>query len=631
MHKRGARNALSRFQAGRKVRLIVYGLLLSVLLGACASIGRPDGGPRDETPPSYVSSNPAPGSLNFSGNKISIHFDENVQIDDPLNKVAISPTQTQQPRITANGRRVEVELNDTLLPNTTYTLDFSDAIKDLNEGNILDGFALDFSTGADIDSLAFSGMVLQARNLEPAQGMLVGIYASDADSCITSRPFERIARTNQLGEFTVRNLKPGAYKVYALNDLNRDLHWDRSEDVAFLSEMVVPEVASDSVTRFLPNNLLLTWFNEEYQPQYLKTYKREPRNLIHLEMAAKADTLPQLTIVTLGSRGNLRMPLLEHAVRTHTVGNDTINYWLRDSTIIKADTLLIEARYRRTDSLEQLVWQTDTLKFNLRKNKTQPDGPKFLGLTLAEARQHLNKPLLFSTDRPVDSITPGAVRLEQCVDSLWLPLDVALKQISPMAFTMHHQWEPGAEYRLAVDTLGITDIYGLHTKGSFEELTTYKEEDYSAVIFSLSGLPDTTQVVVELLNGQDEPVRKQIAVGGAVKFDFLMPGTYYARLFVDTDSNGEWTNGDLLHKRQPEDVYYFPKKLVLKKNWDRNEAWDINAISVELQKPEEIKQNKPKRKTTDDTPRQDDEEDEDGFGANVFYNPNNPNNRNARF
>lgn len=600
-------------------------MLMGALMAACASIGRPDGGPRDETPPAYVSSNPVPGQLNFTGNKITVHFNENVQIDDPLNKVAISPAQKQQPRITANGRKVEVELMDTLQPDATYTLDFSDAIKDLNEGNILDGFALDFSTGADIDTLTFSGMVLQARNLEPAQGMLVGIYSSDADSCITTRPFERIARTNQLGQFTVRNLKPGAYKAYALNDPNRDLHWDRSEDVAFLSEMVVPEEGGK------PDNLLLTWFNEEYKPQYLQTYKREPRNVIHLEMAAKADSLPELTVVTLGDKENLRMPLLNHAILEHTAGNDTLNYWLRDSLLIKADTLLIEARYRRTDTLDQISWQTDTLKFNLRKSKNQAEAPKFLNVQMAESRQHLNKPLLFTTDRPVDSIVPGAVRLEMCVDSVWSEVDVPLERLSSMKFKMDAKWEPGGEYRLAVDTLGIVDIYGLRTKGSREEFTTYKEEDYSAVIFNLAGLPDSTQVVVELLNGSDEPQRKLPVTDGVAKFDFLLPGTYYARLFIDTDGDGEWTNGKLLEKQQPEDVYYFNKKLTLKKNWDRTEAWDINARAVDMQKPEEIKKNKPKRKVGEEPVRQDEEEDDDGFGTNHFYNPNNLNNRNARF
>lgn len=109
--------------------------------------------------------------------------------------------------VTANGRKVTVEFRDTLLPNTTYTVDFADAIKDLNESNVLDGLALDFATGDSIDSLRISGMLFEARTLEPAQGMLVGVYSNLSDTAIRTLPFERITKTNQLGQFTIRNLK----------------------------------------------------------------------------------------------------------------------------------------------------------------------------------------------------------------------------------------------------------------------------------------------------------------------------------------------------------------------------------------------------------------------------------------
>ena len=197
-------------------------------MAACASIGRPDGGPRDTEPPVAIRSTPAQGEQNVKSTKISIYFNENVQIDDPGNKVAISPAQTQQPSISANGKHISIELKDSLIPNTTYTIDFSDAISDLNEGNTLEGYTLAFSTGGEIDSLSISGMVMQADNLEPAQGMLVGVYATDADSAITTLRFDRITRTNQLGQFSVRNLAEGSYQLFAINDVNRDLHWDRA-------------------------------------------------------------------------------------------------------------------------------------------------------------------------------------------------------------------------------------------------------------------------------------------------------------------------------------------------------------------------------------------------------------------
>ena len=126
-------------------------IVVAAILTACASVGHIDGGPRDEEPPVFVRSNPSPGQTRVSGNNFTVIFDENVQLDDAFNKVVVSPAQLEAPTITANGRRVSVHLRDTLKANTTYTIDFGDAIKDLNEGNILDGFALDFSTGDSID------------------------------------------------------------------------------------------------------------------------------------------------------------------------------------------------------------------------------------------------------------------------------------------------------------------------------------------------------------------------------------------------------------------------------------------------------------------------------------------------
>ena len=205
----------------------------AMLVAACANMGRPEGGPRDELPPVYVRSNPAMGQLNVKGNKITVEFDENIALDDAMNKIVVSPAQRTTPAISSNAKRVTVELRDTLLPNTTYTIDFADAVKDLNEGNVLDGLALDFATGDTIDTLRISGMVFEAQTLEPAQGMLVGVYSNLEDSAIHTLPMDRITKTNQLGQFTIRNLKEGTYRIFALNDVNRDYHWDRSEDVAF--------------------------------------------------------------------------------------------------------------------------------------------------------------------------------------------------------------------------------------------------------------------------------------------------------------------------------------------------------------------------------------------------------------
>ena len=413
-------------QSAIYMRLLVVAAM-AALMAACASMGRPEGGPRDEMPPRYLSSVPAPGSVNISKPKIEILFDENVKIEDALNKIVVSPAQKTPPAINASGRKISVELRDTLLDSTTYTIDFSDAIRDLNEGNILDGFAIDFATGPTIDSLQISGMVLEARNLEPAQGMLVGVYSNLADSAISTLKLERIARTNQLGQFTVRNLKPGKYNIFALNDINRDYHWDRSEDVAFFDSVISPEVtvtetvdtitASDgrdsTVTRaktvFGPRDVLLTWFNENYKAQYLQDYKRPENKRLTVRMAAPSDSLPLLTIVNGPNAGRTDR---EWARLNANSTRDTLEYWISDSAVIRQDSMLVALRYQRTDTLDRLTWTTDTLKFFYRPPKAKKSKKKdekadtvpqinFLTFQFrGSTQQDLNKPLSFEASSP---------------------------------------------------------------------------------------------------------------------------------------------------------------------------------------------------------------------------------------
>ncbi len=647
-----------------KLHYLPIGALMAVTMAACASLGHPQGGPRDVEPPRYMSSNPLPGSVNFKGNKVSIFFNENVETDNPNEKIAISPTQKEMPVVFANGRRVDVTFRDSMIADMTYTIDLADALKDLNEGNILDGFAIDFSTGDSIDTLQISGMVLQARNLEPAQGMLLGVYKSDADSCILTRRFERIARTNQLGEFTVRNLSPGEYQIFALTDNNRDYYWDRTEDVAFSSNMVSPTIetievtdtiARDSIlgdslhtypkTIYYPNNLLLTWFNEDYKALYLQDYKRPNRNEIIFNLSAPTDSLPRLTIIALGSDSTMRIPMTDVAMLTHNATNDTLTYWLRDSMVIMSDTILVEARYKRVDSLDNIVWGTDTLRFNFRTPKHyKPEKPRtlqdkidsilkisdtlkidtfkllqperFLQFKWGNSTQEVNKPFYFSTATPIDSLPAGALLVEFNPDSVWRPLDpqpaiVALDTFSHANYVLDIKWEPGGKYRITGDSIAIKDIYGLYNAPVNYEFTVRNMDEYSTILFNIAGVPDSVAAIAELLSDRDEPVRTAAVKGGTAKFEYLLPSTYYARLYFDADRNGEWTNGNLKLRRQPEDVYYFDKKIVLKKNWDRSESWDINALSVDKQKPLEIKKNKPKLKAGEMPIDEDNEEEED--------------------
>lgn len=641
---------------------MLLGAICALMLAACASMGRPEGGPRDELPPVFIGSNPSPGSLNVTRNRITLTFDENVQLTEASNKVVISPVQKQMPSITAGGRHINVELRDTMLPNTTYTIDFADAVKDLNEGNVLDGLAIDFSTGDSIDTLCISGMVLEARNLEPAQGMLVGVYSNLSDTAITTLPLERIAKTNQLGQFTVRNLKPGNYRIYALNDVNRDYRWDRTEDVAFYDVAVSPTVepvevtdtfvasdGSDSLAvraavHYLPDDILLTWFNEGYASQYLRDNSRKERRIISLEFATKADSLPELRLLN-GPRPD--MPVDEWTRLEYSATLDTLSYWITDTALVSQDTLIVEARYLRTDTLQQLSWNTDTLRLihkeakskkkEKKKKKEASDsdsiaGPELTFLTFQPktgTTHDVNRPLVFEASQPLDTILPEGVKFEvQVNDSVWDTIDTPPLVRDPggaiRLYTMEYKWVPGARYRLTADSASIIGVYNEWNKPVKHEFSVRPLEDYSSVRFDIAGLPDSVSAMAELIGSGDKLVATAPVVDGSARFQFIQPGTYYARLYVDRNGNGEWDTGSISEKLQPEDVYYYAKKLNLRKNWDVDQTWDINELPIDQQKPNDIKKNKPKTRDRQGMPP-DEEEYEDEEYEDWNQNPFDPN------
>ena len=484
--------------------------------------------------------------------------------------------------------------------------------------------------------------------------MLVGVYSNLSDTAISTLPFERITKTNQLGEFTIRNLKAGTYRVYALNDVNRDYHWDRSEDVAFYDVTVSPtsepatvtdtltrengvrdSLVTRNITRFLPDDLLLTWFNEGYASQYLKDYKRPERNKITFQFGAKSDTLPIIRLLNTHRAGD--------EISTWTALDasptlDTLTYWITDTSLVALDSITLEATYLRTDTTDNLVWGTDTLKFNFRspkkkeekekKKRKKKDGeeeedsippvPHMELRVTSGSSQELNMGLALGAGTPVARFDSTAVHLEMLVDSTWYPITRPTfsrpEPLHPMVYTAPYEWEEGTKYKLVIDSAAMVDVYGLDNARLEHEFTTKKSDDYSAVSFNISGL-DGRKAVVEVLSTSDAPVASAPVEGNLATIEYLKPGTYYARLFIDANGDGKWTTGSIADSIQPEEVYYYPKKVTLKKNWTIEQSWDINELPVDKQKPMEIKKNKPKRKKgeQDDRPAGDEDEEDDFF------------------
>lgn len=638
----------------------IFIIIAAAVMYSCANIGNPSGGPIDKTPPIFMRSNPTPNAVNVKDRKIEIFFDEIVTLKDPSTKIIVSPAQTEMPRMSALGRKVTVELVDSLLPNTTYTIDFSNSIQDNNEGNAIDNFAFAFSTGSVIDSMRVSGYVLDSRTLEPMQSVVVGLQSNLADSAFHKEKLQRVALTNDRGQFTIRNVSPGSYHIFALKDLDRDYKFGNpTEDIAFLDSIIVPSIgsreAADTVyndlneidtimhaTRpaYFPNDILLSMFNEDRKSQYLANNLRVDSTRISLTFAAASDTLPSLSIV-----GRNDVPDQWYTLeRSQT--NDTLTYWIRPPHLVSADTLMVATTYLRTDTASNLSWGTDTLKFTFQRQKAKKkkkneetdslEQIRFMELhPLANGTQEVYAPLLLQTGTPIERYSREAFHLQRKLqnDTTFYPAEIksiALRDstLSRRDLMLKVDWEPGAAYTLAVDSLAMTDIYGLQTKPLKVDFNVRKMEEYGNIVFNIPAVRDSA--IVELLDGTEKIVLRAPVKSHRAELLNLLPGKYYARLFIDRNGNGKYDTGNYDMHLQPEETVYYPGAINLKKNWDVEQTWDIYATPIDKQKPEAIKKNKPERKkwekvNTEKT--ETDEDEENGFSD--FSNPDDPNQRNS--
>ena len=607
-----------------------------VIIGySCASMGTPDGGPYDEMPPKFLGSSPKLHAVNVKSTKFELEFDEFIKLEKASEKVVVSPPQLEQPEIKVMGKKVVGELLDTLKDGVTYTIDFSDAIVDNNEGNPMGHFTYSFSTGSSIDTMEVSGTVLNAADLEPIKGIQVGLHKNLNDSAFTKLPFDRVSRTDSRGHFSIRGVAPGKYRIYALMDGNQNYLFDsKTEAIAFSDSIIIPSMMpatrQDTIwkdtltidtiktvgyTRFMPDDIILRVFKEENTRQYFSRGQRDKENHFILKFSAKADTLPILT--------GLNFDATDAFVVEPNIGNDSICYWIKDSLVYQMDTLEIQMDYLFTDSLNQLVPKTDTIylankltreqkeklakkeaeaKEKERKKKEKkgekiaPEPTPFLNMKVdAPSSFDINKNILLSFEEPVIRMDTSAIHISVKEDTLWVktPFLLVADSVVPRQYEILASWEPEKEYKLQIDSAAILGLYGLHTNKVEQTLKVKKQDEYGTLLLNLPGVEQTC--IVELLDSSGKVLRQQaVTPEGTADFYYLAPNTkYYIRMFDDRNGNKVWDTGVFETGIQPEEVYYFPKVWEMKANFEFEETWDVHAVPIDKQKLDEIKKQKP--------------------------------------
>lgn len=615
---------------------------LAAVIG-CASIGTPDGGPFDEDPPVVLGSTPLPGALNVTDTKVVIDFDEYIKIEKANEKVVVSPPQKTQPIIKTNGKKIIVSLEDSLVKDVTYTIDFNDAIVDNNEGNPLGNYAFSFSTGDHIDTLACSGLVLDATNLEPVQGILVGLHSNLEDSAFTRLPFERVGRTDADGHFSIKGIAPGQYRVYALQDMNQNFFFDqKSEMLSWLDSLVIPstEVRMEPdttwidsltidtirilpVTHYLPEDLVLLAFTETPTFRYLVKNERPVLNRFNLIFSTPSDTLPHLQ--------PLNFPADSSYIVQRNLRGDSLTYWMRDSNYYYQDTLSFALTYYATDTLGVLVPRTDTLSLVPKKTRAKilqeeekkrkeeekerekrlkhgdstevkKPAPVLPMKINASGSMDLNATVTFTFDEPVTANSDTLLHLTHKVDTLWETMPFVFRQRKGqlMTYELLAEWRPEEEYKLVTDSAAFTGLYGLSSKASETNIKFNSLEKYSSFILTVLQpkrfAKPGSQLVAQLIDSSDKVIRQAVVKDDHADFYFVKPATYYVRMFWDLDSDLEWDTGLYDTHTPAEAIWYYTQPIEMRENWDYNQDWDPLAIPVDKQKPDALKKTKSEKK-----------------------------------
>ncbi len=569
-------------------------------MARCASTGYPSGGPKDEDPPRMIKSVPEENSLSFFGDEIVVHFDELIKVSDIFQKLIVSPPVNDLPRVTTNGKRMHVKFQEDLQPNATYTLDFADAISDNNEGNVLESFTFSFSTGDYIDSLQISGFLFEADNLTPVDGALVMVHHNLEDTVFRRQVPLRVTKTDSKGQFSIQNLAEGEYKIYALEDANRNYKYDQpGERIAWYSEIVSPTIGKHQITdsisadsvvvreidAYLPDSLQLFMFQEDNKQQYLKDIKRDVRNRVNLFFERSLKEKLKFDILDSEIDGGY---FYESSMKM-----DSIIIWLTDSSYIKRDSLFFAMQYHIRDSLNRDSLKNDTINayFFDRGVESKPKRGKSkdeevvevpsLSVEGLKSTLEILEVMSIQFPTPIKNIDREKLAFYLMKDTIQVPIDYTFEQDSLRArrFEIKFKREAGERYVFTADSAAFEDVYGISTNQIKHNVQIKKEDTYG--IFYIEVENPNPKWLLQVLNGREEVVRQQkVPANGKMGFRYLKPGDYWLRIVYDENDNMKWDIGNLEKGIQPEKVVYFPESINIRANWERVIPWNPNDFDI---------------------------------------------------
>lgn len=564
--------------------VILFGI--SLFIFSCANMGMPEGGPKDISPPEIVESIPENYSKQFKSKSIKITFDEFIVLKNINQALIISPPLDEKPEIKLKGKTIIIEFNSEFLENTTYSLNFGNAIVDNNEGNVLKNFNYVFSTGDIIDSLSISGTLINSFTGKAEEDVLIMAYTNLSDSTpLTERPIY-IARSLKDGSYTLNNLKDTTYKIFALKDANNNFIFDQpNEEIAFSDTAIKPFVTTiesidtlhidsldfDTIIRktehiYYPNNIKLSLFEQETFKQYLKGFSRpEKAELVIVFNEPLTDSLDLKAI-------NFSFDNIIHDYHSKS---DSIKLWINDSSIYNIDTLVANLTYPRTDSLSNIYTDSKLIKFGYKRKES----PKKLKLQTNiypknKRKLDLNKNVIISFNRPIKTIDTSRISFLIKEDSLFIPYKYSIIKdtLDLKTYNILFELQENKSYSLSVNDSAFLDITDIYNDSLGRNFTTKSIENYGIIILNLK---DTSRNgIIQLFDSKNKFIEEQFtSKSSKISFKFLKPGGYKFKYINDQNNNKKWDSGIYINKLQPEKIDLYNLEIKVKSNWEMEIDW----------------------------------------------------------
>ena len=557
---------------------VAFILGMTMFSPSCANTTTPpSGGPKDTIPPLITKLEPLDGQTNVPVHKtkLVLTFDEYVTVKDPKS-LYLSPPLEKAPKFKLQNKSVVVYFENDLDSNKTYTLDVTNAIADNNEGNMLPGYTLVFSTGDQIDSMMITGVVQDCNTLNPLKGATVMLYKDHADSAVFLHRPDAAVKTDDWGFFCLRNIQDTVYRMYAvIDENNNNIYEPETEKIAFIDTLIQPLTkVNDTLPELqkydMKDTLCCLARNTEYE---LNVFREKPSKQLIVNKERVGERSAYITFMAPYAQIDsiwIKGVPADRLITQFNLQQDSLEIWVNDQKP-QPDTLHLNVNYMKTDSLGVLNSFTEEIKLPKPKSamvaKTAKRDIKkedTLAVFSVEAKPENIEQYGFVVEfkYPIikdafDSLEFKSINPRQQEEAAKYNVEQDSLNIRKYIITPKEKFQPGFEYILKFPHRKFRDINGFYNDSLEVKVSLPKDDKLSTMMLNMNNVGN--KYIVDLLDEKKSKVLRSYIIDKdqTLVFPYLRAGKYSIRITEDINRNGLVDTGNVLAHKQPEKVLFY--------------------------------------------------------------------------